>query len=208
MAQTSPPRARGPYAKTAHVRERIIDACIEVFAESGYRATTMKEIAERSGISERGLTHHFPAKAELLTAALERREERTADRIPRSHGLTSLLSMLDVIVTDSTHPGLVELHSVIAAEATAQDHPAHDHYAHRYDAVRWYATAAFDHLSRSGELQSALSPSDLGAAFVALSDGLQLQWLYDRSSVDPHAILKRFLESLIPAMGSAKSDAP
>ncbi|MFI6691195.1 TetR/AcrR family transcriptional regulator [Streptomyces sp. NPDC050433] len=197
------PRVRGPYAKTARVRQRILDAATVVFAGSGYRATTMKEIAERAGISERGLVHHFASRSDLLAAVLEQREEANTRRIPSAPGLDALLGMLDVVASDSREPGVVELHSILSAEAAATEHPAHEHYRHRYELVRRFATMSFAALRRAGELESPLSDEELGAAFVALSDGLQLQWVYDRYAVDSAVILRRFLESFVPGLSTS-----
>ncbi|NKF32230.1 helix-turn-helix transcriptional regulator, partial [Pseudomonas sp. BGM005] len=36
---------RGPYAKSDAVRDRILDACLELFAQSGFYGTTMKDVA-------------------------------------------------------------------------------------------------------------------------------------------------------------------
>lgn len=194
---TTVSRPRGPYAKTAEVRRRIIDACMQVFASAGYRATTMKEVAERAGISQRGLVHHFATKEDLLTAVLERREAENSEQVANVPGLALLFSMVDVVASDADRPGLVELHVTLAAEASASDHPAHEHYRERYDVFRDAATQCFAALREAGELDSPLTDADLGAAYVALSDGLQLQWLYNREAVDSAAVLSRFLRSLL-----------
>ena len=190
-------RARGPYAKTKRVRESILTIATEVFGETGYRATTMKEIAARAGISESGLAHHFPNKDELLAAVLEAREDRASELIPREAGMGALLAMLAIVVEDSAQPGIVELHTTIASEATSPEHPAHDHYSERYESVRLFATRAFQAVAEQGTLRSTLTPTQLGAAYVALLDGLQLQWLYNRDGVQPVEVAKAFLASVI-----------
>jgi AcrR family transcriptional regulator len=199
---TTSPGVRGPYAKTVQVKQRILDASIEVFAATGYHATTMKEIAERAGISERGLAHHFPSKSELLVALLERREAANARQVPSVAGLEALLGMLEIVAADSAQPNLVELHSLLSAEAASPEHPAHDHYRYRYDMFRRFAVQSFAALRREGQLESPLSDAELGAAYVALSDGLQLQWLYHRDAIDSAAILRHFLESVIPQLAA------
>ena len=199
---TATPSARGPYAKTARVREGIIQACAEVFAESGYRATTMKEIAERAGLSEGGLAHHFESKAELLGAVLEHREREAGDRFRDAEGLSSLLAMVEVVKEDSAKPGIVELHSTLSAEAISTEHPAHEHYRMRYRMVRRYAERAFEVLQHEGELDSVQTPFELAASYLALSDGLQIQWLYEPHAVDVDGALRHFLASVVPALRS------
>ncbi|EME22646.1 TetR/AcrR family transcriptional regulator [Rhodococcus triatomae] len=46
----------------------IQEAALDLFAEKGYEKTTLKEIADRADIAPRTLTHHFPAKHDLLFA--------------------------------------------------------------------------------------------------------------------------------------------
>ncbi len=196
MTTASNPRHRGPYAKTARVRQRVMDAGAAVFAESGFYATTMKGIAERAGISERGLAHHFPNKSDVLSAVLHRRETENARRVPAHAGIEALLGMLEVVADDLQHPELVELHTILSAEAAAPDHPGHDHYRERYELFRLYAAESFAAMRATGMITSPLSDAELAASYVALSDGLQLQWLYDRDSVDAASVLRRFLESI------------
>ena len=200
MTATAPGGVRGPYAKTARVREGILAACAEVFAESGYRATTMKEIAERAGISEGGLAHHFAGKAELLAAVLERREKQASEAMTGARGLDGLLAMVDVVREDSLKPGIVELHSTLSAEAISTEHPAHEHYRDRYHSVRRFAELAFETLRREGELESSLTPFELACSYVALSDGLQIQWLYEPEAVNVDRTLRSFLASVIPRL--------
>ncbi|WP_149482002.1 TetR/AcrR family transcriptional regulator [Mycolicibacterium sp. P1-18] len=193
--------ARGPYAKTAMVRQQIVAAATEVFSEFGYRATTMKEVAARAGISQRGLAHHFAGKAELLGAVIEARDEASSRLMaPYGEGLESILSMFAVVSDNIRRPGLVELYSVLTAEAASADHPAHDHYRKRYTGLRQYLSLAFESLREQGELNSAMGSDALAIGVIAVIDGLQLQWLYDKRTVDVEQTLHAFLTTIIPRL--------
>ena len=189
---------RGPYAKTAGVRRRIVDACLEVFTESGYRATTMKAVAERAGISQRGLVHHFRDKEELLAAVLEARDAAAESEAghPDFGDPGGVANMVEVHLQTMRRPAILELHSVLSAEAISPDHPAHDYYAERYRNLRLYLKAAFDALRSEGRLQSSADSATLANMVVALMDGLQVQWLYDPASVDVEHALHVFLGSV------------
>jgi AcrR family transcriptional regulator len=50
-------------------RQAIQKAALELFAERGYRETTISDIAERAEVAPRTVTVHFPAKEELLLDA-------------------------------------------------------------------------------------------------------------------------------------------
>jgi AcrR family transcriptional regulator len=49
-------------------RERILDVALELFTEQGFDGTSMREIAERLGISKPAIYYHFASKEEILMA--------------------------------------------------------------------------------------------------------------------------------------------
>jgi len=49
-----------------HVRERVLAAALELFAEQGYDATSVQEVVARAGVTKGGLYHYFAAKEDLL----------------------------------------------------------------------------------------------------------------------------------------------
>ncbi|CAN3128006.1 TetR/AcrR family transcriptional regulator [Mycobacterium sp. smrl_JER01] len=53
-------------AKSASRRGDIIEAAVNVFAERGYVGASVREIAERLGISKGNLTYYFAVKDDLL----------------------------------------------------------------------------------------------------------------------------------------------
>ncbi len=46
----------------AGTRERILEVALELFTEQGYDATSLREIAERLGVTKAALYYHFPSK--------------------------------------------------------------------------------------------------------------------------------------------------
>jgi len=49
-------------------RERLVVAAVDLFAEQGYDATTVAQIAERAGVTRSTFFRYFPDKRELLVA--------------------------------------------------------------------------------------------------------------------------------------------
>ena len=49
-------------------RERLVVAAVDLFAEQGYDATTVAQIAERAGVTKSTFFRYFPDKRELLVA--------------------------------------------------------------------------------------------------------------------------------------------
>lgn len=71
---SAPPAARAaiPTRREQHARthEALLDATIRCLVEHGYAGTTTQRIQEAAGVSRGALLHHFPAKSELLAAAI------------------------------------------------------------------------------------------------------------------------------------------
>lgn len=199
---------RGSYAKSAAVKNRIIEACIDAFAETGFYGATMKDIAKRAGISYTGLLHHFPRKEDLLLAVLELRLDRDQEFLAGANALDAQANplnvfrgMLDVIVQNELRPGLLELHCVVSGEATSPEHPAHEHYVTHYRNLRQFYTQAFMTLSAHGELGVEVDPQALATMTISLLNGLQAQWLFDRDAVAMEETFRTFLGVAVPALG-------
>lgn len=199
MAQTpSPPRARKPrgeYAKTGAKRTAILDAALEVFAESGYRSGSLRDVAGKVGMSEAGLLHHFPNKSALLAAVLDRRDQHSLELVPfdSPDGAVSLRGLVELAAYNASVPGVVELYCILSAEATAPDHPAHEYFIGRYEYTRASLRRTFEALERDGRLMAGVTPQGAAVATIAMMDGLQVQWLLDRDVVDMAEELKGFL---------------
>lgn len=53
-------------------RDAILEAGVMLFAEAGYRATRLDEVAKRAGVTRGAVYHHFGDKPGVLTAIVER----------------------------------------------------------------------------------------------------------------------------------------
>ena len=58
-------------------REQIIRTATELFSRVGFRGATMRQLAERAGISEAMIYHHFPSKEALYDAMLQDKLEKS-----------------------------------------------------------------------------------------------------------------------------------
>jgi AcrR family transcriptional regulator len=57
--------------KSERSRRAVLDTALQLFAKQGYRATTMREIAEKSGVSTGNVYHHFPDKEAIFRELLD-----------------------------------------------------------------------------------------------------------------------------------------
>jgi AcrR family transcriptional regulator len=190
---------RGPYAKSQQTRKAILDSALLVFAESGYRSGSLRDVAEQVGMSEAGLLHHFASKKALLAAVLERRDEQTKEQFEfgPGDGRRMLRSTVELVRHSSSTPGVVELFCTLSAEATSPSHPAHRYFVDRYAQTVAMFRGALEDLEGRGELREGVDPAVAARGAIALMDGLQIQWLLDRESVDMAADLRAHLSGLV-----------
>jgi AcrR family transcriptional regulator len=67
----STPGQRGTFTEDAR-RAQIVDCAIEVIAELGYGATSIRKIADRVGVAMSVVLYHFGNKDDLVAAVVER----------------------------------------------------------------------------------------------------------------------------------------
>ncbi len=192
------PRKRGEYAKTRARRQEILEAALQVFAASGYRNGSLREVAERVGMSEAGLLHHFPSKVALLEGVLRTRDDQSFDIVSPEllHGAALLEGLAALAEYNSTVPGIVELFCILSAEATASDHPAHEYFQERYRVTVELVERAVQEMADAGQLRGGTTPQSAARTMVALMDGLQVQWLLDRDSVDMPSEIRNYVATL------------
>lgn len=179
-----------PPAGSEDKRERILDEALRLFATHGYSGTALGDIAEAAEISKAGLLHHFRSKDALFAAVLERRDlaTRREDLRPDAPTVAEFLdSWTRIPVANARHPEGIALHTMMTGTATDTGHPAHPWLsAHLRGAVGTIA-AALEAGKERGEVRADAPSRDIARALVALSDGLQVQWLSERAGtgVDP-----------------------
>ncbi|MEH0822934.1 MULTISPECIES: TetR/AcrR family transcriptional regulator [unclassified Micromonospora] len=66
---------------TGGTRERIQAVALELFTEQGYEKTSLREIAERLGVTKAALYYHFKSKDEIVTSLVDDRLRRMDELI-------------------------------------------------------------------------------------------------------------------------------
>ncbi|SEC07188.1 transcriptional regulator, TetR family [Streptomyces sp. 2131.1] len=170
---------RGPYEKGEAKRSEILHAALEIFAAEGYRGTSLRKVAAKCSLSLPGLMHYFDSKEDLLTQVLRMRDEtaraRQAERADPN-------AYREIIREGAKTPGLVELFVSMAAAASDPGHPAHAHFAERYPVLRERVANFVRDGIAEGRISTTVPPERLAVLLIAVADGIQLQWLIDRST--------------------------
>ncbi|MET7689122.1 hypothetical protein ABZT06_14305 [Streptomyces sp. NPDC005483] len=93
------------------------------------------------------------------------------------HGLID--AVVPLAERNLARPEALRLLAVMSSEASSASHPAHAWFVERYDRVRTLVENGFRSDIAQGRLPADIEAAKAAYAFVALWDGLQLQWLID-----------------------------
>ncbi|WP_051795724.1 TetR/AcrR family transcriptional regulator [Streptomyces sp. NRRL S-87] len=197
------PRRRGTYAKTAAKRKLILDAALAAYAEAGSRGVSVTDIAQRVGMTDAGVLHHFGSREALLTAVLEARDAAYTD----TYGEAEALWRPDMVSHYASTPGLSQLFLDLAAAATEPGHPGHTFFTERYHTLRARFTDAFAAGRPAEGAPPTAAPDAAWAArmIIAASDGLQFQWLLE-PSIDMADDLARLRDLMVDALGTTHTN--
>jgi AcrR family transcriptional regulator len=168
-----------------------------VIAERGYRGATLAAVAERVGLTQQGLMHHFPTKEALLVAVLEARDQWDMASAALHGRAWPLEVVANLVEYNATRPGIVQAFTVLAGDSVTEGHPAQEFFRSRYAHVRGGGAEAL-RAEYGDRLPGGLSPERAATLLAAVVDGLQVQWLLDPEAVDMPGAFRDFLALLAP----------
>ena len=95
--------------KKQRTREQIIEAAMALFAERGYQATTIADIATAADVAPRTFFAYFPSKEAVVFHKVDRDLESLAsalrDRLPGETAFEALRRWIDAMFDDWTAEG-------------------------------------------------------------------------------------------------------
>jgi AcrR family transcriptional regulator len=202
-------------AQEQHVRDRIIRAAVEVFAEKGYHRATIADVVGRSGLSVGAIYTHFTGKEELFLQSCDLMSGQGLDELAiRLAPLTSAADRLRAAIAYYVEtidefqgaPGQVGL---VRAWSEAGEEPGvRDMLVRRRE--RLFGAAQL--LLREGiareELPAWLDVDGLARGFMALLDGLLLQRIEAGDGYRPEESIRRATAVLDAVLASATAERP
>lgn len=163
-------------------REEILAAAAGLFAEQGYRGTSLDSVAAAVQLTRPGLLHYFPSKEAVLLALLEDRYHVDGRRLSgglTEEGLPLLAALQRIVAFNQQSPEAVKLFTVLVAESIFDGHPGHAHFERRYQRIRDRLVSVLASEQQEGRLRADVDLPVLVTVIVAVMDGLQTQWLLD-----------------------------
>ncbi len=190
-----------PRISAAHeqqVRQRIITAAAEVFAEKGYQRATIADVVQRSGLSVGAIYTHFTGKDALFLHSCELISGQGLDQL--AIRLAPLTTTADKLAAAAAYyvetidefegaPGQVGL---VRAWAEAPDEPeVREMLARRREQLVGAALMLLHEGVARGELPSWLDVDGYARGFLGLLDGLLLQRIEAGEGYRPEESVRR-----------------
>jgi AcrR family transcriptional regulator len=202
-------RRTGSYAVGRERRARIVETAAERFAARGYHRTPMAEIAADVGLTDGGLLYHFPSKKHLLLAVAEHRFSAIAQwwtGLDDSAGLSTVLDEMGRATARLlAQPGLIELFVLTSAEAADSSSPAHALFATRYRDAIASLSMIFARCADRQELAPDTDCTALARECIAVTDGLQLQWVLADGDVDLVDAVRRHARRIADTVSATRA---
>ena len=79
--EEDPDPTEGEAPEAASTRERILNVALDLFTEKGYDGASLREIAERLGVTKAAIYYHFASKDDILMALHMRLHEFGKDAL-------------------------------------------------------------------------------------------------------------------------------
>jgi len=158
--------------------ERIVDSAITVIARDGLDALSIRRVAAEAGVAIGTVQYHYPTRAELVLAALQRTAHRQQVRAMESRReptitstLTARLALLLPHDDASREEAIVW---VALAAAAARDPLVGPHQRQLVKQTVAGIAALLDRAIQSGELPDTVDTSDLAERTHVVAEGYLL----------------------------------
>lgn len=198
-------------------RERIVEAAIEVFAEKGFAAARISDIAKGAGVADGTIYLYFRNKEDLLLTIFEEKMEEILRDLDRAlDGLDRPVDRMRAYARAhfhqlQTHPALAQVLQIELRQSSR--------FVRGYRPERlWQYLGVFEGLIRDGQaagaLRADLDPFLATWAFFGALDELSIQWVLarkrDRFNLEQAAdqVVEIFLFGLLAAPGLTENAAP
>ncbi len=180
-------------------RPLILRAATELFAEQGFAAVRVADIAERAGIGKGTVYEYFTSKDELLFAVFEWMNEAIFERIsdqlaPGGTGrerLERLLALGADITREQVEMQAVVLDFWAASRGTRSEQRYNESCLETFRAYRRLVAEVVREGQAAGELRAEADADAVATMVVAAIDGLGVQFFFDRK-IDPKRTVSGF----------------
>ncbi|MDF1668394.1 MAG: TetR/AcrR family transcriptional regulator [Roseovarius sp.] len=200
-------RTEDDLSKSERTREGILSAAACLFRHEGYSATTMRDIAQKSGIEAGSIYYHFQSKDQILSEVLDigvrqlyekvsevvQSTEENSEDFRKTFALL-IETHLTFLLTDSDFTSAnIRNYPMLSDEVRAPHRELRASYAGVWGSF-------LNSAKRSGHLRSDISATAI-RQFILSAMNWTLEW-YDVTRYPVHIIAERMSKLILDGMSS------
>lgn len=169
-------------------KENILSAAVDLFAEDGYRAVSMRDIAKRCGIKPASIYNHYASKEQILDILLDqyldrmelfyKRLNETKLNISAGKGLAELLEQLILTYEPDEMVLMYKLTRIVHHEQFHSFKAADALIGNGYRRYMEEHVRFFDRLSDAGLITGKERNKNYGELFARISLTFATQFLH------------------------------
>ncbi|HTD08426.1 MAG TPA: TetR family transcriptional regulator [Solirubrobacteraceae bacterium] len=199
----------------AQTRTRLIDAAAKVFAQRGFQAASVEEIAEQAGYSHGAVYSNFDGKGELFLAVFEEYMAERVRELAETQAALADDAPLEArarALADQWMDRLAGERESLALHVEFIAHAERDpelaaRFGSRSAAMRQAVSRYIVQFQQEAGTEFAMPADDLALVLRALGIGLAIEWLVSPDSVR-HDLYGDFVELLVSVMRNGDLAVP
>jgi len=195
------PSRRVPRPRRDEVRARVLAAAATVFAEHGFAAASIDDVATAAGFTKGAVYSNFASKDELFLALMDAQVLARVELVQRvlvdaSGSEQAVVEIGDKLARASTDQPDWQLLFLEFWQRAIREPAVREQFVTHRRALRNSITQAIQQALPAGPPRSRWAAEDLTVLALALSNGLAIETLADPTGI-PDGLFGRVLAALV-----------
>jgi AcrR family transcriptional regulator len=194
-----------PESRSVALRSRILEEAARLFAEKGYAATAMREVAEATGCTKPALYYHFDSKGALFLEVIRDETQRIAslltEQLERAETVRERMRRAMRAYFQHARDNPIGLRLLVRAELHREkDQPDFDFHSSR----QMYTDMVVKLLAegvRAGEIRDDIDLRDAMLVLAGAVDQCVIRWILHKEPIDegyPERVLALLFGGMAP----------
>jgi AcrR family transcriptional regulator len=192
-----PTPVRAPRPRKGEVRGRVLQAAAEVFAERGFAAASLDQVAAAAGFTKGAVYSSFRSKDELFLALMESEVARRVEVVEAALRTTDdLAGALAAVGAELSRRDTWQLLFLEFWQRAVRDADVRRAFVASRRTLRARVTAVVERFLAERPVRTGWDAASLTVVLLALANGLAVEALPDPDAV-PDDLLTRVLADLV-----------
>jgi TetR/AcrR family fatty acid metabolism transcriptional regulator len=196
-------------------KDQIVEAAIREFARKGFSRTTINDIATAAGIGKGTVYEYFSNKEEIFHETFRffmhsmepDFQAILISKVPAREKLRQILDGFSHLINSEYHNELMELMFEFWSEAIKDKGSKGVMFEEMITFYQVYREIFADIVIEGmgdGSFRKDINPRSTAAMIVGTLDGLMVQWILERESLDFQDIFKTFTNTVLDGITAEK----